>query len=637
MSMHRIRSLIYKEYLHHRGAFIFLLILMALSFGILLLNTGVEKRSLSLIQAEGWFLIFYIPLAAMVLGHRLVVVEYHSHTQLFIEALPIKRSEMILIKYVIGLGFLLSITFISITLVSRMASASEHVGSLFIGILYLRGAVFAYFIWSVLFAMGFLGRFRIPIYLSIGFGLLIILETTELNFLHLSPVAIIDPITFPFERNTLPTSDLFLTFLIGSASLAIALILSLVREGSLAESLAQRMTQREKAMMSILFIGFLTAFMLLEEKREKAPYQFTGNTIIESKVVPVKILYMLDPVKPDAISLLEHLETKLTGLQKALNLASLPTIRIAYRYSLDKKTFETAMLNESDGVLVRANFRSLDNWNRDDFTAYLIKAILDNLTNNRSRFEPKRWLHDGFARWWAQEGSDTHDMILLRSLVVLRHQELSALELKNWALFRERNGEFLSEAVACTGLLYLQEKKGPEAVIGLARKVFGRKPPNDIRETIYEVFHPMPRLFQEETGEPWGQFIVAWRSWLDRQKERGEIQSQLNTIPNVTGRAWVDTKEGNIRDILYTFESKHTLEKDTTCALLHQRLTPFDSELAVGQIQREEFLFDSKDEEPFRHLMGRYGAGERVFIALECDSHVLGIPIRIFSKRINMP
>ena len=46
-------------------------------------------------------------LGALVLNHRLVVVEYQARTQLFLEGLPLARWRMVAVKYGLGLGVIL--------------------------------------------------------------------------------------------------------------------------------------------------------------------------------------------------------------------------------------------------------------------------------------------------------------------------------------------------------------------------------------------------------------------------------------------------------------------------------------------------------------------------------------------------
>ena len=289
---------------------------------------------------------------------------------------------------------------------------------------------------------------------------------------------------------------------------------------------------------------------------------------------------------------------------------------------------------------MRANFRDMNTWCTDEFTSYIIKKILDNTTNNRTRYAPKQWLHDGFACWWAHDGfsadSEFHKTLILRSMFALKNQNLTPEVFKDWTIFRERFGEDIAEAVAYSGLAYLQKNKGRKTVIDLVKSIYGRDIPNDSRETIYELFHPMPVIFKEQTGEKWEDFISNWKDWINKTASLPEFETRLAEIPEVKGSVEIIKKEGNIRDIAYEFNFSRIPDPGCICSLLHKKLPPFDSVISPETLRREEIKYrkDSKYEK--RHLAGKYNSGERVFLALEYDSDTLGIPVRILSSRINI-
>jgi hypothetical protein len=637
--MKRLLILTAKDLSQHKITFIFLPLFISIIFGLQMLGTTINPRSMGFLASEGSFLLFFIPLSAIILGNRLIVKEYHGRTQLFIESLPISRVEMVLVKYFIGLAFLLFINIFTLLIASGLSHRSDPVSGRFLLILLSRSSMFCYFVWSFLFAMGFTGRFRIPIYILLAFLLIVVQTTSELNITREGPLALIMS-DFPFERHSYPLRQLFQTFLLGSGWFALAIFLSLINEGSIAENLAKPMTQREKAVIGIIFIGFMVSLMLLESKRVKEPYRFTSNAVITSKTEPIEILYVDDNIKPDAMVLIKHLETKISALRNSLGLHKIPPIKIAYLDSLDRNKFETAKLTSNDGVLVRANYRDIDSWRIDEFTLYLTKAILDNVTRYRTRFAPKQWLHDGFSCWWAYGGftmdSEIHKSLMLRSMYILNKQELTAQVIKEWPVFRERFGEPAAEALAYSGLAYLQSIKGNEAVINLVKPTLGRQIPNDSRETVYEMFHPMPVIFKEATGEDWEGFISAWKGWLKGLATQPEFQAKLSAIPEVKGSINVVNKEGTIRDIVYEYDFRNIPDSGLICSLLHKKISPFEINILPEELFREEFIFQSHSEIRQRHLTGKYNSGERIFLALEFDSDILGIPIRILSKRMNI-
>ena len=634
-------ALLYKEWLHHRIIFIILSVFLFFSLGILIINALNAARSLSVIEAGRNFLTFFIPLSAIFLGNRIVVKEYLGRTQLFIEALPIPRTAMVLLKYFIGFFLLLMASLLTITIVSLLALKSEPVGFRFLGILLLRATMFVYFIWGFFFCMGFIGRFRIPIYITMIICISVISSTTEFEFSRFGPVALIHPDTFSFERDTFPVTELLQTFYLGFACFVLSLSLALLKEGSVAESLARKMTQKEKVTVCVLILGLILALDILELKKKKAPYQFSSNKVVASAIEPVEILYIQTDVEEDARVLLKHLEKVISGLKKSLVLKNMPPIRIAYRQTLDRQTFETAVLNDTDGILVRANFKDIETFEIKSFTAYMIRSVLDQTTIKRSRFESKRWFHDGFSSWYAEYTSnlnqEINEKLLLRSIFVTSKDTLSANAIKKWTLFREKHGEALAVSLAYTGIAYLHEIKGKETVLNLARTVLGRTPPKDFRETVYELNHPMAEVFQTATGEPWDDFLSGWNDWLIKKATEEKRKRKINSLQNAKSFVRMENKNGNVSNIFYRIDFNHHVKTKIVCVLLHKKLPPFDAEIDKELLMREEYIHDPALESEEKNLSGRYNSGERIFLALEYESDPLGCPVRIYTKRINLP
>ena len=637
--MKRLYALIQKDFSQHLISFVFLSSFMFFIYGLYMLGTLVSPRTMGFLASEGTYLLVFIPMSAVVLGNRLIVKEYHGRTQLFIESLPISRIEMVLVKYFIGFAFLLFFTVFTVLITSLFSYRSDPVSGKFLMILLSRSTMFCYFAWSFLFAMGFIGRFRIPIYLLMIFSLIVIKMTSELDITREGPLALIMS-DFSLERYSYPARQLFQTFLLGSGCFALALTISLINEGSIAESLAKPMSQREKAVIGVLIFGFILSAGLLESKRVKDPYKFNSDAVIVSETEPIEILYIHDELKPDAEVLIKYLENKISDLRDTFGLKKIPPVRVAFRDSLDRDKFETAELSSNDGVLVRANFKDPDTWCINDFTSYLIKEILDHVTHDRTRFAPKQWLHDGFSCWWAHGGfsmeSEFHKTLLLRSMFAIKEQTLNPQIIKEWPVFQERFGEPVAEAVAYSGLAYLQTSKGRDTVINLVKSVYGREMPNDSRETIYEYFHPMAVIFEEQTGENWEDFISGWTDWINKTGSLNEFKTKLAAIPEVKGKVDIFKKEGNIREIIYEFNFNHIPDSGYVCSLLHKKLSPFDSVISPETLLREEIKYMKDSEFKQKHLTGKYNSGERVFLALEYDSDILGIPVRILSSRINI-
>jgi hypothetical protein len=107
----------------------------------------------------------------------------------------------------------------------------------------------------------------------------------------------------------------------------------------------------------------------------------------------------------------------------------------------------------------------------------------------------------------------------------------------------------------------------------------------------------------------------------------------LDEVPLLTGSLEVSTREGAIRQIAARFAAEgNDYAPRTECVLLHRRLSAFDYEIHPKTLLREEM--DCSGTLPSIELIGRYGRGERVFLAMEFSSPALDAPVRVVSRRM---
>ena len=593
--MRRIAALLEKEARQHSLAVAALLVCLAVLYLLLLLGTAVNPESVTLMQTHAAFL-FFAAFGAAVLANRLVVAEYYGRTQLFVEALPMRRVEMVALKYALGLGVLFFAAGLSLLVTALASVTREAIDARFLGLVATRTAVFLFFIWSFFFAMGFVGRFRGPIYIGILVALGAVEQMTAFELAKFGPLAVIDG-TFVVEREVLPTRAVVETLALGAAATVFAFALALLNEGSVAEALARRMSRREKAAIGIFFVALTLALAFFEERKEKEPYAFPEGEVLASGSVPLEVLYLLPERLDDAKALLARLEDELSALASELGWERLPEVRIAYGPSLDPGIYDRAELPENDGILVRANFRRSEGWDARDFSAHIVGLVLDRATRDRARFEPKAWLRDAFAQWWSLRGASGGRLDLetacaegetpiLRALWATRSEPLDERRLEKWRLYRERHGEPLAEAAALSGLLVLESRGGREAVVALARRVLGRDPPEDARELFYEWRRPMARVFEEATGIGWSEHVAGWNAELDRLRAEPSCREVLAGLPEGTASIEVEAGPGTIRDLVYGVRLAEPPAPGTLVAFLHTRLTPFDDELERTEVRR---------------------------------------------------
>ncbi len=653
--MRGLKALLGKELGQHALVGIGLAVCLAGAYALLLSAALLSGETVSLMEAHGGFLLF-ITLAGLVLANRLVVAEYYGRTQLFVEALPVARWQMVAVKYLLGLALLILAAGSSLAATALAALSREPIDLRFLGLVGTRTGCYVFCAWSFFFAMGLLGRFRTAIYIAFLLALTLVDQMTAFEIQRFGPLAVLDSSTLPFERETLPARAVAETVALGAVWTALAFALALIHEGSVAEALARRMSLREKSVLGGLFVALMLAITFLEERRDKEPYAFEQQEVLRSEAVPLEILYLLPERRSDAEALLRRLEDDLASLAGELGWRQPPAVRVAYGPSLDAGIYDVAVLDAHDGLLVRANFQG-DGWDPEDFSAHVLGLALDEATGGRARFEPKAWLRDGFAHWWSGRdhtwtGSDHAPgeaasgleqacrrgfTPLLRALWATRGEPLSEERLAAWLRTRERLGEDLAEAVALSGLLVLEQRHGRDAVLGLAHRVFGRRPPEDLRELLYEWRHPMAAEFARATALAWSDFLGEWQGELERLRAAPACRQALAGLADGEGSVEVEAGAGAVRDLVYGFRFAESPPAGTLVTLLHHRLTPFDRELERRDLKRVEKLWPAEARDASWRLPGFYGRGSRVFLALEVESADLGCPIRLWAERREIP
>ena len=157
--MHPTRTLFAKELRQHGGALLGITALLTLAFAMGKALMAREARVLSALEAVSSFAIGPLVAAALYLGHRLVVAEHFGRTQRFVEALPVRRGHMALVKAAFGLCWL-ELWAAFALLLGAAGATTEPMGGRFLGILAARLSLYVLALWGVVFLLGFFGRLR---------------------------------------------------------------------------------------------------------------------------------------------------------------------------------------------------------------------------------------------------------------------------------------------------------------------------------------------------------------------------------------------------------------------------------------------------------------------------------------------
>lgn len=639
--MRRVAAIVVKDLAQHGVVLVTVLGFLGLCWALITLTVLLQPATVTYLEAHATVTRFLVPLAGLALGNRLVVAEYQGRTQLFLEALPIGRLEVLAAKLLLGLVALETIALGSLAATLAVAGAREPIDALFVAILAARTSVLVLFLWSWFFAMGLLGRLRLAIYLAIGLVVAILASTTELELARFGPIALVAD-DFPLERTRWPTSALLVTLALSAGWLALAAVLASLREGSVAEALAKRMSLREQVTIGAFLVGALITWGELADPTARPPYRFPDDRVVRSRSLPIEIMYAPgEDARDDAEVLLARLERELGALREGLGWDRLPTIRVALAERLDGATFEPVEVGEDDGVLLRANYlRETPEWSEDAFVSEVVGRAIDDRTGGRALWEPIEWPRDGIAAWWPYRDRESlPDPIVLRALWATRERGPDAARLASWDRTLQREGERVGAGLAASGIQTLEDARGKDAVLALGRALYSDAPPDDFRAVVYGWTHPLPETLREATGLSERELIAAWTAWLRAQRARAELAPAIGALPY--GEASVAFEPGE--DGAQVLVGRAALgrapsgSEGRTGSLLHLGIGPFDEYVWPHEPLREERAIGAGERTLEIRVAGRYGSGERVWASLDLEGTPLGVPARLAHARLEVP
>jgi len=146
----------------------------------------------------------FIPLAAFVLGNRLIVRDYRSRAQLFTESLPVRRFVPVVVKYLLGAFVVVGLMLATLVVASRYAGAIDSITPSYFLLLALKTLSVALLFWSIAFAFSLSGHLRLLLYVLL-IGLVYYLVTTSsVDITDFGPFALLLDGTLAYERTEVP-------------------------------------------------------------------------------------------------------------------------------------------------------------------------------------------------------------------------------------------------------------------------------------------------------------------------------------------------------------------------------------------------------------------------------------------------
>jgi hypothetical protein len=481
-----MRPLVLKELREHRWVLLALWVSSAIGLAGLLYSARDEGSPLVAFRR----LIFLLgALSVLTLANRLVVREYTGRTQLFLETLPVSRAQVVAVKWLTGAVLLAIPMAAGFAVTLHVAFAQVVLTSRFIQLIAVRGGTFLLFAYSLAFFIALTGRYRYVLWGALILGAYSIDAYAQFPLEQWSPIALVSK-SMVFERLELPIADLMITWLITVILIVATFVLSLASEGSLVLALSQRMSPRERVVVTVAVISLGSLLAQLDARKPKPAFTLRDAVTGGVGASQVAVARTGKGANRTAKLLADKMSSDMRELQTYLSLGAGPGMFVLPDASIDSDVFLRATLPSSDGVVVRGAIGA-EHFDQEEFRAYAVEQALEWYTHDRAQQEDRRWLLDGFTQWWIARASSTRqDQLTQRAALAARmlHFESTNLDaqLRHWLVVREQLGDCLSDALAWRAVALLVQELGPDRFRQLTTALFGRHLPDDARAAFLE-------------------------------------------------------------------------------------------------------------------------------------------------------
>lgn len=589
------RTLCFKELAHHGPAVLWLAAVTLVGLPVLA-AVAQQMEGGSGFDGLRQFLRYFVPLLVAALCHRLVVMEYQARTQLFLEGLPVSRTRMVAVKYAFGIGVTWGLVLLAFGLTLLVRAGAEPLDARLLVNVLVRALGWSWGVLSLFFLMGFLGRYRVPLFLLVALAVLQINESKEVRLGDFGPFVLVDS-HFGFERDALPWWPLGQTFLLGTTFLGLTALLASLREGTVAALLAEKMSRREKVFFTALVAGVVVLLTALPDRRERMALDF-GETARIARVGAAEVQVSNAASVAGAADRLAHrVARELSGAFEYLGLREVPPVFITLRRDLVIELFDRDAKSSRDGVTVDANFTA-PGWREEDFLAWVMQIALLAETQRRSGLEHKLWVLDGFPDFWlaGQGGAvplpPARDRLLtLRALYGTR-EGLTRRDLETWLRFRERVGPEIAAGVAWSGLATLERRWGRERCQAFLRRALAVAVPEDFRAALHEWRFPPAQLLKTEVGVELDDFVQEWRVVLEAARVR--LRPELAALPVVRGEVRFVPLSEATRQVRYHVTASPAPAPESRFLIQHSALSVFDRAIFPSDVRRESKSFASE-------------------------------------------
>jgi hypothetical protein len=334
-----------------------------------------------------------------------------------------------------------------------------------------------------------------------------------------APFSLLDD-RFAFERHDWPVRAMIVTAAWTIAFTVLGFILGSVRDSTVASLLAEKMSSREKIVITFMVMaGIAGVGMVHEDRTNREPIHLPGAVTYErGNVVRVEITSTRRQASADEDESLKRagarLADELESFSGHLGGASLPTVFVVHRAAMSANRFENGDLEFSQGTLVRANVTDASS-DPVRLQQWVLKHALQAKTSGRSQMEPWSWVSDGLIAWAPEEKTSPPEPVVLTAAKRAAGKAgFSAQSFNEWFRVREAAGREDADALAGVVFHAIASEKGSDAAWRFARECFGADVSKDARGWWRDRTNPPEARLRRATGLTFEQLAAHVRNNL---------------------------------------------------------------------------------------------------------------------------
>lgn len=500
-----MRGILVKEWLHHRWLILALLMLTTCTW---LLFAGFQQLSEhggSHFYNLSWFLWLIFPLFCLILSNAVVADEFRQRTQVFLEGLPISRFVFLATKYMIGLLVVMITALLLLFLAGAMRWIAEAMTPRFALLLVVKTLLWAWFCWAALFALGFLGRYRMLAGMVGIIGLMLMQNALEIQVTRFGPFHLIGD-QYAYERQEFPSVAAAYTGGLIALLTFVGFSFGLVRDATLPSLLAEKMSSREKLVITaLIFFAMFVAGSVMERQSKTERLNMPGSVDVSYQHGKISAAAaVVAPSDEDVQSLNDHAEFAATILSEVadyLDIEQLPPVYLVHRPDFPANKFEIGGLDSRQGVLFRFNARKTTfdelEWNR-----FLIRHVLSGLQHYRLESDTRGWVLDGFVSWWVSRNESSGTSLPVEDSEPTKVYALRPYEndLTHWLAFKKKVGDEPAKVWAGFLIATLQQNTQPDQFRNFLSQILSYPATHDVRATLHDYWYSVRYVLRKSTG-----------------------------------------------------------------------------------------------------------------------------------------